>query len=203
MRVGPNGWRRVNAFVAFLLAGVVAGASAAEPPAPGPAPIHLKVVGGLGTTSQYKLFEEPFWTKRLAERSGGRVTAEVSPFDSIGLRGPEVLQMARLGVIAFGTTSLSLLASEDPEAAAADFVGLHPDIASLRRNIDAYRSALADLYRERYGVELLAVWTYPAQVVFCQRPISGLKDLRGLRVRTASAMHSDFVEALGATGITI
>jgi TRAP-type C4-dicarboxylate transport system substrate-binding protein len=164
---------------------------------------HLKVVGGLAATSQFRSFEEPFWTKRLAERSGGRVTAEITAFDQLGLRGPEVLQMTRLGVLAFGTTSLSLIASEDPEAAATDFVGMHPDISSLRRNVAAYRPTLEALYRERYNVELLAIWTYPAQVVFCNRPIARLRDLGGLRVRTASVMHSDFVEALGGIGITL
>ena len=45
------------------------------------------------------------------------------------------------------------------------------------------------------------MWTNPAQVVFCNRPISGLADLRGLKIRVASAMHGDFAAGLGATQI--
>ena len=36
---------------------------------------HLKVVGGLGQTVQYKQFEAPFWSKELTAASNGRITA--------------------------------------------------------------------------------------------------------------------------------
>jgi hypothetical protein len=187
---------RIALWIGFMLIAVAWSASATELP-----DMHLKIVGGLGSTSQYIDHEEPFWTKRLAADSGGHITAEVSPFDGLGIHGSEVVQMMRLGVISFGTTSLSLIAAEDPEAAAVDLVGMNPDIGSLRKNVDAYRSTLADMLRKRYGIELLAVFTYPAQVLFCNRPIANLRDLAGLKVRTAGAIHSDFVEALGAIGV--
>jgi TRAP-type C4-dicarboxylate transport system substrate-binding protein len=165
--------------------------------------IHLKVVGGLGQTIQFKNYEEPFWSKQLAERSGGHITAEVTPWDQFGIKGPELLQFTRLGAIMFSTVSLSQIASEDPEAAAIDLAGLNSDIPTLRRSIKAYLPTLRDVYRSRYGLELLAVWSYPAQIIFCNAPIAGLSDLKGVKVRVASAMHSDFVEGLGAVGVTI
>ena len=165
--------------------------------------IHLKVVGGLGQTVQFKKFEEPFWDKELADASHGEVTAEVTPWDQFGIKGPELLQMTRLGAIGISTVSLSQIASEDPEAAAIDLAGLNPDIPSLRRSIKAYLPTLQDIYRSRYGLELLAIWSYPAQVLFCNRPISGLADLKGVKVRVASAMHGDFIEGLGGVGVTI
>jgi TRAP-type C4-dicarboxylate transport system substrate-binding protein len=165
--------------------------------------VHLKVVGGLGATIQFKNFEEPFWSKQLSERSGGRITAEVTPWDQFGIKGAELLQFTRLGAIVISTVSLSQIASEDPEAAAVDLAGLNPDISTLRRSIKAYLPTLREVYRTRYGLELLAVWSYPAQVIFCNTPVTGLADLRGVKIRAASAMHSDFVEGIGGVGITI
>lgn len=166
-------------------------------------PTHLKVVGGLGQTIQFKNFEEPFWNKELAARSNGRITAEVTPYDADGLSGAELLQLTRLGAITIGDVPLARVASEDPEVAGLDLAGMNGDIEALRRSVKAYRATLANLYRQRYGVELLAIWTNPAQVVFCNRPISGLADLAGLKVRVASAMHGDFVEGLGGISISI
>jgi TRAP-type C4-dicarboxylate transport system substrate-binding protein len=165
--------------------------------------IHLKVVGGLSQTIQFKNFEEPFWDKELAQNSNGRVTAEVTPWDQFGIKGPELLQFTRLGAIVISTVSLSQIASEDPEAAAVDLAGLNSDIPTLRRSIEAYLPTLRDVYRSRYGLELLAIWSYPAQIIFCNRPIGGLADLNGVKVRTASAMHADFVDGLGGVGVTI
>jgi TRAP-type C4-dicarboxylate transport system substrate-binding protein len=165
--------------------------------------LHLKVVGGLGQTIQFRNFEEPFWNKQLAERSGGKITAEVTPWDQFGIKGAELLQFTRLGAIVISTVSLSQIASEDPEAAALDLAGVNPDIPTLRRSINAYLPTLRDVYRSRYGLEMLAIWSYPAQVIFCNRPLAGLADLKGVKVRVASAMHSDFVEGLGAIGVTL
>ncbi|HEV2185580.1 MAG TPA: TRAP transporter substrate-binding protein [Stellaceae bacterium] len=165
--------------------------------------IHLKVVGGLGQTIQFKNYEEPFWSKQLAERSSGHITAEVTPWDQFGIKGAELLQFTRLGAIMLSTVSLSQIASEDPEAAAVDLAGLNPDIPTLQRSIKAYLPTLRDVYRERYGLELLAVWSYPAQVIFCNKSIGSLADLKGVKVRVASAMHSDFVEGLGGVGVTV
>jgi len=164
--------------------------------------IHLKVVGGLGQTDQFKEFEEPFWTKTLAERSGGKITAEVSPYDQDGMSGAELLQFTRLGAIAIGDVPLAQVASEDPEVAGLDLAGLNGDIHELRRSLDAYRATLTEIYRERYGIDVLAVWTNPAQVLFCNRAIGGLADLKGVKVRVASAMHGDFVRGLGGLDIT-
>jgi TRAP-type C4-dicarboxylate transport system substrate-binding protein len=166
-------------------------------------PLHLKVVGGLGATIQFKNFEEPFWSKELAEKSGGKITAEVTPWDQFGIKGAELLQFTRLGAIVISTVSLSQIASEDPEAAAVDLAGLNPDIPTLRRSIKAYLPTLRDVYRTRYGLELLAIWSYPAQVIFCNRAINGLVDLKGVNVRVASAMHADFVAGLGGVGVAI
>src|SRR5579863_2354453 len=165
--------------------------------------VHLKVVGGLGQTIQYKNFEEPFWDKDLAAHSNGHINAEVTPWDQFGIKGGELLQFTRLGAIMISTVSLSQIASEDPEAAAVDLAGLNPDIPSLRRSIAAYLPTLRRVYRDRYGLELLAIWSYPAQLIFCNRPMSGLADLKGINVRVASAMHGDFIEGLGGVGVTM
>jgi TRAP-type C4-dicarboxylate transport system substrate-binding protein len=92
-------------------------------------------------------------------------------------------------------------AAKEPEFNIADLPALNPDIATLRRHVERVRPYLAQLLAERYGVELLAIYTYPAQVLFCRRPFNGLGDLAGRRIRTSSVGQSEVVEALGATPV--
>ena len=180
-----------------LLAGL-AGAPAAHATDPA---IRIKVIGGLAEVSQYVRFEEPFWRRRLGEFTGGRVVAEIAPFDRSGIRGQEMLQLMRLGVVPFGTALLSVAAADEPEFNAVDLPALSPDMDTLRRNVGAFRPRIEQILRERYGIELLAIYTYPAQVVFCNRPFGGLVDLAGRRVRTSSVGQSELVQALGATPV--
>jgi TRAP-type C4-dicarboxylate transport system substrate-binding protein len=163
----------------------------------------LRVVGGLAGINQFNNLERPFWTRRIAERSGGRITAEIAPFDQSGIRANEMPRLISQGVVSFGTILLSQMAGEEPRVAAMELAGLNPDIATQRRSVEAFRPVLAEIMREQVGAELLAVYSYPAQVLFCAGRTERLADLAGRRVRTSSVLQADFVEALGATPVII
>jgi len=176
----------------------------ATPAAPaGAPPVRLKIVGGLADVSQYVRYEEPFWRRRIPEASGGRIQAEIVPFDRAGIRGQEMLQLMRLGVVPFGTALLAIVSTEEPEFNAVDLPAVNPDMPALRQTVALYRRHLQQLLAERYDTELLAVYTYPAQVIFCRRPFGGLADLAGRRVRTSSVGQSEMFTALGATPVVI
>lgn len=185
---------------AFL---ALAAAPASGRTADGDAPIRLRVVGGLGGIGQYLRFELPFWRDRVPELTNGRVRAEIAPFDRSGIRGQEMLQLIRLGVVPFGNVLLAVAAADDPELNGIDLPALNPDVETLRRTTALWRPRLSDLLRDRYGVELLAIYTYPAQVVFCRQPFSGLSDLAGRRVRTSSVGQSEVVAGLGGVPVVI
>lgn len=185
-----------------LAAGLGARPAAAQAPA-AQAELTLRIVGGLGALHQFTRHERPFWSEQIAALSQGRFAAEIVPFDRAGIRGQELLSMVRLGTVPFGTLLVSQAAPRDAELGAPDLAGLNPDPAALKRAVAAYRPRLQALLRERHGAELLAVYAYPAQVLFCNRPLASLGGLRGLRVRTASPTQADFVEALGARPVSI
>lgn len=166
-------------------------------------PIRLRIVGGLATLSQYVDFEAPFWTEKVPRITDGRVRAEISPFDRAGIRGQEMLQLMRLGVVPFGYVLLGLAAADEPILNVLDLPVMNADMAALRRTIELGRPGLVTLLRERYNVELLAIFTYPAQVMFCRRPFSGLSDLSGRRIRTSSVGQSELVSALGGVPVLI
>lgn len=175
-------------------------AAHAKPPPPA---YHLRVVGGLADLSQYTRREEPFWSKELARISGGRYTAEIVPFDRAGVPSTEMLRLMQLGVVPFGTALMSSFSAQYPEYTAPDLAGLNPDIRTLRLTLKAFRPYLEKTLREQHGVEPLAIYVYPAQVVFCSKPMSSLADLSGRRVRVSSSTQADFVTALGAVPILI
>jgi TRAP-type C4-dicarboxylate transport system substrate-binding protein len=163
----------------------------------------LRVVGGLAGLHQFTRNEEPFWSKDLSRLSGGKYTADIVPFDRAGVPGPEMLRLMQYGVVPFGTALLSNVSAQNPDLAAPDLAGLNPDLASLRKNLAAFRPYIEKTLRERHGIELLAVYTYPAQVVFCKNPLDGLAALAGRRVRVSSVTQSDFVSALHGVPVVL
>src|ERR1700733_11017593 len=129
--------------------------------------VHLKIVGGLAGVSQYDRLERPFWEEQVETLSGGRIKAEIHPFDRSGLPGQEMLQLMRLGVVPFGTALLAQVSGDEPELNAVDLPTLNPDMASLRKTMVLYRDQLHEILQQKYGIELLGIYAYPAQVVYC------------------------------------
>ena len=199
-----NAWRfgfRLHPWLALLGIAAVVAAQAATTDAPPPHALHLHIVGGLGSLKPFTQHERPFWETELATLSGGRYTAEIVPFDRAGIRSQEALTLVQLGAVPFATVQVSG-GVKDPELSAPDLSGLNPDMAAMRRSVAAFRPYLEQLMRKRYGIEVLALYVYPAQVLFCKKPIAGLKGVAGLRVRTSGPAQADWIEALGGKAVT-
>lgn len=168
-----------------------------------PAPLKLRVVGGLAGLSQFTQWEEPFWTQELPRLSNGRFSADILPFDRAAIQGVQMLPLLELGVVPFGTMLMSNMAAQYPQFAAPDLAGLNPDIHHLRVSVGAFRPYLEKSLREEYGIEPLALYVYPAQVIFCKKPLQSLSDLSGRRTRVSSSTQADFIGALGSVPVRI
>jgi TRAP-type C4-dicarboxylate transport system substrate-binding protein len=164
---------------------------------------QLKVVGSISSLPPYRDFEVPFWTKQITEKSGGSITAEVKGFNEMGLKGPEVLRLMSQGVIEMGATVLAYLASDDPVTEAVDIAGLSTDVETARRITEAGKPIYEKLFREKFGVKLLGIGTYPAQVIYCNGELKGLADMKGKKVRVGGRSQSELMDALGATPVTM
>ncbi|MFC4274571.1 TRAP transporter substrate-binding protein [Achromobacter aloeverae] len=164
-------------------------------------PYRLRIVGGLASGNQYPQYEEPFWNHELERLSDGRYAADIVPFDRSGVPGSEMLRLMQLGVVPFGTVLMTTLVAQYPQYTVADLPGLNPDMTSLRASLAAFRPYLEQSLREQHGIEPLAVYVYPAQVLFCKQPLTRLADIAGRRVRVSSAGQADFIGALGATPV--
>ena len=192
---------RLQRLLAPAATALLGAAALALPAAADAQPLQLRIVGGLASVNQYRLHEEPFWSHRLSTLTQGRIQAEIVPFDRAGIRGQDMLRLLQLGVVPFGTALLSLAATEDPLVNMADLPGANPDIDTLRRAVAAFRPVLDQHLRQALGVELLAVYAYPAQVLFCRQAFGTLADLAKRRVRVVSAPQADFIEAIGAQAV--
>lgn len=196
----PKLLRRLLAATLLPLCAVASAAPAVDANASASA-YTLRVVGGLAGVTQYTRYEAPFWNQELARLSGGRYRATVVPFDLAGVPGADMLRLMQLGVVPFGTVLMSSFVGKTPQYATPDLAGMNPDMATLRESVAAFRPYLQQALRDEQGIEMLAIYIYPAQMLFCRQPVQQLADLRGRRVRVSSVGQADFVDALGATAV--
>ena len=195
--------RRVQPMIAVVAAALAFAGCAALAQTRPEEPVKLQIIGGLAGITQYTKIEQPFWQSEINALSKGRITATIRPLDAGSLRNQEMLQLLRLGVVSFGTAQLSAVAGDEPELSAVDLPLLNPDVATLRRTVAAFREHLRSLLRERYEIELLGIYAYPAQVLFCTRSFKGLDDLAGRKVRTSSVGQSELMASMGAVPVIL
>lgn len=164
--------------------------------------LELSVLGSFSTSNLYPDYEQPFWNETLPEASGGKITAKLQAFDLLGLKGNAVYDLVSQGVYDAGTTVMDYVAGVIPVVEGADIPAI-ADPGLMHKMIDAYRPALNKAFDETYDARLMAVLPFSTQVVFCNTPISGLEDLAGKRIRGSGRMTLDFIEAVGATGVSV
>jgi TRAP-type C4-dicarboxylate transport system substrate-binding protein len=166
-------------------------------------PTHLKVVGSWDYLAQFRDFEKPFWEKTLPEASGGAVTAEITAFNTMGLKGTEIVRLMRLGMIDFGTSVLAYGAEADTETEGVDLAGLGDTLERAQAVAAAYLPVLDAFFQKQHGIKVLTIFPYPAQIIYCKAPLRGLSDLKGRKVRVGTRPIAEFVEALGGVALNI
>lgn len=192
-----------HAWLAALIIGlpsVTGPATAAPPELPS---VNLKVSGGARTLTQFRYIQEPFFTKELTEASGGAVTTTFGSLEDLGIQGPEVLRLLSLGMFDISEGTLSYMAGEAAQFEALDLPGLTENIDEQRRMAEGFRAELEKIMAERFNVKLLSLSARALQVLYCNKPVTGLGDLAGLKVRTTNRSTAELIEALGAQSINL
>lgn len=164
---------------------------------------RVRVVGYFSNLLQTRELERPFWTQRIPQASGGRITAEYTNQDTVGVRDFQILRVLQQGVTDFGATDISKMAGDDPVFEGCDLAGMVDDIRTARRACEAWRAAMAASMEQKFNTRLMALFPNPSIVYWCNTPIRGLEDLRGKRVRVFNITQGDFVRAVGAAAVTI
>jgi TRAP-type C4-dicarboxylate transport system substrate-binding protein len=151
---------------------------------------------------QYTRVDIPLLRDGLAARSNGRIRVTLSSWPERNLNGPEIVRLVRSGQVEIGGVPLNTVAGDVPMLDMVDLAGLNPTIGQARQVADALAG---DLNRqlERFGVRIIGMAPYPAQVLFCRERINTLADLRGKRIRTGGGSINDFVTAVGGQAVGI
>jgi len=195
MRIATMGRAALGALAAT---GLWVGSAAAQGPQ-----INIQAVTQpTPSIPQYTRVDIPLLRDGLAAASNGRIRVTLSSWPERNLNGPEIVRLVRSGQVEIGAVPLNTVAGDGPMLDMVDLAGLNPTIAQARQVAEAL---MPELNRglERFGVRLLTMAPYPAQVLFCRERANSLADLRGRRIRTGGGSINDFVAAIGGQAVGI
>lgn len=163
----------------------------------------LSVVGSWSGLPLHKQYEAPFWGETLPAASGGKINVALTTHDQMNLGVGDVYRLLGDGVYDVAMTVADYAVADAPELEGLDVPLLALTADEAKAMVDAARPMVTDIYHDRFNSHVLAIAPYPPQVVFCNAEISGLDDLKGLKVRASGRMTAKFLEALGAEGVNV
>ena len=164
------------------------------------------VVGTWGNLFNWKEHESRMWQKVLPEASGGKLTANAKPYTELGLSGYEVVKQLELGAYDAVHALTTYTSQDSPPLEGIDLAGVFQDFGTYRKALESYRPVIQRELRDKYNAELVMLYTFPSQQLYCKlgEGESGhLSTLKGKKIRTYSTSLADFIEGLGASSVTI
>lgn len=165
--------------------------------------INLRVVGQPSMTGPIQNnLEQPFF-QSLKEKTGLPIQVDYRTVDKLGFKDNYQLAMLKGGM--FDMVSLRFLQNgqEEPSIVGVDLPGLNPDFQTARKVSEAYGPVIDQNLQKRFGVKLLGLWTFGPQVIFCNKPIHRLSDLKGLKVRVGASTYDALIKSQGGVPVVI
>ncbi|PHR72981.1 MAG: C4-dicarboxylate ABC transporter substrate-binding protein [Arcobacter sp.] len=166
------------------------------------APEKLRVVGSWSSLSLYKEYEKPYWKKEFS-KDFANTKVRLSSLGQIKLKGAAVYRQLSKGVFDVVSTVGGYVVSDSQTIAGLDFPALANDIVTAEKIVEAYKPTLDTALKNDFNSKLLAVVPYPSQILFCKDEVRSLKDLKGKKVRASGWTVAEFLDGIGATGITM
>ena len=151
---------------------------------------------------QYTKVDQPLLRDGMAKATGGRVEITLSSWPERNVNGPEVLRLVRSGQVDIAAGPLTTVSGDVPMLDGVDLAGMNIDIKQARKVADAM-VPVANKELERLGIKLVATYPFSGQMLFCRKPITGLEDLKGLKVRTNGPSASDLIKSYGGQPVSL
>ena len=130
---------------------------------------HFKVIGGWSNINYTTMVEQPFWTKKLPEASKGRITADFTSLDTLGLKGTETLRLLKLGVADFAGGPISFVAGDFKLYDGLDLAGVLLEFDAIKKAAEAYKPVMDKNMQKEFDAKLMAVWPSPPAVSHARR----------------------------------
>ncbi|MDQ4062022.1 MAG: TRAP transporter substrate-binding protein [Pseudomonadota bacterium] len=151
---------------------------------------------------QYTTVDVPMLKEAVPQKSGGRIEVELASWPERNLSGPEIIRLVRSGQVDIGAAPLATVSGDVPFLDIVDLAGLNPTIEQARKVAEAVLPE-ANKALERFNTRIIAMYPFPAQVLFCRQPVNSLEDVKGRKVRTHGGSLNDFISAVGGQPVGI
>ena len=141
-----------------------------------------------------------FYAPRVAERTNGDVTIEISSYPELGLGGPDTIRLVNDHTLEFAEIYSGYVGGDLPVIDVGNLWGLSPSNDAHLALTDAIESDMIRILRDVTGGEPVFRNYYPNQYIFSREPLPSLASYEAMKIRQHSTILGDLLAGLGAEG---
>lgn len=167
------------------------------------AEFNLKVQSSDPAGDQNFLIQKE-WADKLAKDSGGRLEIDLLPTGSV-VKHTETLDSIKMGVLDGHLTATGYFSGKDPAfGLLGNMVGAWSDTSQLLdyMNNGGGNELLTELYKP-YGVKFVGASTTGVEAFVSKKPLDGVDDLKGLKLRAPEGLVQKVFAAAGASPVNL
>ncbi|ADT86894.1 TRAP transporter substrate-binding protein [Vibrio sp. Vb2880] len=144
------------------------------------------------------------WVDRVEKMSGGRIDIDLLPVGAV-VKHTETLSAIKMGILDGHVTATEFFSGQDPAfGLLGNMVGAWSDTTQLLQymNYGGGNELLTELYKP-YGVHFVGASTTGVESLVSKKPLDGVADLKGLKLRAPEGLVQQVFAAAGATPVNL
>lgn len=144
------------------------------------------------------------WVDRVEKMSGGRIDIDLLPVGAV-VKHTETLSAIKMGILDGHVTATEFFSGQDPAfGLLGNMVGAWSDTTQLLQymNYGGGNELLTELYKP-YGVHFVGASTTGVESLVSKKPLNGVADLKGLKLRAPEGLVQQVFAAAGATPVNL
>ncbi len=140
------------------------------------------------------------WAKDVEEASGGRIKVEHYPSMQLGGTPPQLMDQAIEGTVDVIWTVVGYTPGRFPRVEVFE-------LPFMMTNADATSRAYWDLFDKEMkdtdfkDVHIIGTWVHGPGMIHSSKPVNGLADMKGLKLRAPTRIITGLLGELGATAV--
>ena len=123
--------------------------------------------------------------------------------DVVNIQAADALRMLRSGTFDIMSVQIGMASRDDPFLEGLDLVGVSVNLKDLRQAVEAYRKVFDERLQKRFNAKVLTLWPFGPQIVFSRRPLTGVQDFNGMKIRSFTPSMAALLRHFGASPVTL